>query len=223
MACIEVRDNGVGMSHVLSQKIFELFSQGSNEPRSGDSGIGVGLALVRSIAELHNGTVTAHSDGLGKGSRFVLKLPSVGVPTKPESNESNKDLDSTENGVRIGTGPSRKVIVIDDLPEGRSMLAQLLSLEGYDVFEAGTGMSGLQLAVDQKVDVALIDLGLPDISGHEVAKRILETSESNSMRLIALTGYGQTSDIEKTQESGFHHHLTKPVDLERLFELLQIL
>lgn len=124
-------------------------------------------------------------------------------------------------GTRARDSHSKKVLVVDDLPEGRSMLAQLLSLEGYEVFEAETGMSGLQLAVDQKVDVALIDLGLPDISGHEVAKRILETSESKSIRLIALTGYGQASDIVKTQETGFHYHLTKPVDLDRLIELLQ--
>ena len=215
MACIEVRDNGVGMSEVLSKKIFELFSQGANEPRSGDSGIGVGLALVRSIAELHDGTVTAHSDGLGKGSVFTMKLPLSINPIVIAKEKRN------EMGTRARDSHSKKVLVVDDLPEGRSMLAQLLSLEGYEVFEAETGMSGLQLAVDQKVDVALIDLGLPDISGHEVAKRILETSESKSIRLIALTGYGQASDIVKTQETGFHYHLTKPVDLDRLIELLQ--
>jgi two-component system, chemotaxis family, CheB/CheR fusion protein len=215
MACIEVRDNGVGMSEALSKKIFELFSQGANEPRNGDSGIGVGLALVRSIGELHDGTVTAHSDGLEKGSVFTMKLPLCSHPIW--IGKEKKDV--TESKTEIGH--SKKVLVIDDLPEGRSMLAQLLSLEGYDVIEAETGMAGLQMAVDQNVDVALIDLGLPDISGHEVAKRIRERSENRSMRLIAITGYGQASDMVKTQESGFHYHLTKPVDLERLFELLQ--
>ena len=216
MACIEVRDNGVGMSEILSQKIFELFSQGSNEPRTGDSGIGVGLALVRSIAELHDGTVTAQSDGLGKGSTFELRLPlankNLQVPVVIES--------QTGNGQSARQGDVKKIVVIDDLPEGRSMLAQLLSLEGYDVFEADTGLSGLKLAVDEQVDVALIDLGLPDISGHEVANRIRNQPDSKPIKLIALTGYGQAGDIVKTQESGFHHHLTKPVDLDRLFALI---
>jgi two-component system CheB/CheR fusion protein len=229
MAVIQVRDNGVGMSKVLCQKIFELFSQGENEPRSGDSGIGVGLALVRSIAELHEGTVTAFSDGLGAGSVFTMKLPLAvnlgSAQHKPITEEANLELVSQENQTEQNSsnhsGKAKKVLVIDDLPEGRSMLAQLLSLEGYDVYEAETGLGGLQMAADQNVDVALIDIGLPDISGHEVAKRLVQEIDRKPIRLIALTGYGQSRDLVDTHQSGFHHHLTKPVDLERLFELIK--
>lgn len=216
LACIEVKDNGVGMSDYLCQHTFELFSQGANEPRNKESGIGVGLSLVRSIVELHNGRVSAYSDGLGKGSTFTMSLPVCTEPIaldelQPRQNELQVDPNHNKN---------RKVLVIDDLPEGRSMLAQLLSLDGYDVYEAETGTYGLQLALEKSVDVAIIDLGLPDLTGYEVAEKLLETTAGKSMKLIALTGYGQPSDLKKTKDAGFHYHLTKPVELERLFELL---
>jgi two-component system CheB/CheR fusion protein len=218
MACIKVQDNGVGMSEALSQRIFELFAQGANEPRNGDGGIGVGLALVRSIAELHCGTVTAKSDGPGLGSTFEMRLPlSQSIPSAETPNETYQP----ETKLIPGNLAARKILVIDDLFEGRTMLAQILRLEGYEVIEAETGLEGLHLATDHNVDVALIDIGLPDISGHEVAIKIRSSCEEKPMKLIALTGYGQSSDIAKTKESGFHHHLTKPVDLDRLLELLE--
>jgi two-component system CheB/CheR fusion protein len=216
MACIEVKDNGVGMSEYLSQHTFELFSQGANEPRNKESGIGVGLSLVRSIVELHNGRVSAYSEGLGKGSTFTMKLPICKETNALDDSQPNQK----ERRIDAGHSMGRKVLVIDDLPEGRSMLAQLLSLDGYEVFEAETGTNGLQLALEKNVDVAIIDLGLPDLTGYEVAAKILEAPAGKAMKLIALTGYGQPSDLKKTKDAGFHYHLTKPVELERLFELL---
>jgi two-component system, chemotaxis family, CheB/CheR fusion protein len=220
-ACIVVKDSGVGMSKELSERIFELFAQGENEPRVGDSGIGVGLALVRSIAELHNGTVSAHSDGLGKGSTFEMRIPlitqSASIVAASPVNElsDERSYESTKNA-----NATKRVLIIDDLAEGRSMLAQILSLEGYEVVEAENGLGGYQLATEEKFDVALIDLGLPDMSGHEVARR-LRIHNGHPMSLIALTGYGQEKDLSESRDAGFHHHLTKPVDLERLMILLE--
>ena len=216
MACIEIKDNGVGMSEYLSQHTFELFSQGANEPRNKESGIGVGLSLVRSIVELHSGRVTAFSEGLGKGSTFTMLLPICEEDSLLEESQPQQREIRIDPGHRVG----RKVLVIDDLPEGRSMLAQLLSLDGYEVFEADTGASGLQVALEKNVDIAIIDLGLPDLTGYEVAEKIQESPAGKAMKLIALTGYGQPSDLQKTKDAGFHYHLTKPVELERLFELL---
>lgn len=218
MACVEVSDDGVGMSEALSKKIFELFSQGANEPRNGDTGIGVGLALVRSIVELHGGSVSALSEGLGKGSVFSIQLPLLQDVSNafPVGSLNRKQNTTLEQEGRRRT----KILIIDDLPDGRSMLAQLLSLEGYDVVEAENGTDGLRMALSDSVDVALVDLGLPDISGCEVAQRIRSSQPSCPIQLIALTGYGQGGDIAKTDASGFDHHLTKPVDLERLAALL---
>lgn len=217
-AQIRVRDNGVGMSTELCERVFELFSQGRNEPRSGDSGIGVGLALVRSIAQMHSGTVAATSEGLGKGSLFVLRIPllerpvshDVLVPELVDIDFPNRPTEAT----------SKRVLIVDDLPDGRSMLAQLLSLRGFQVVEAEDGRSGLEAAHKTPFDFALIDLGLPDISGVELAREYLSRYPERSTKLIAITGYGQSKDLSDTAEAGFDHHLTKPVDLQRLFSML---
>lgn len=217
MVRVEVTDTGVGMSKDLCSKIFELFSQGNNEPRSGDGGIGVGLALVKSIAELHAGTVAAYSDGPGLGSRFVLRIPLISeienVVDSPESTDQNA-------GLTPDTAEHRRVLIVDDLPDGRAMLAELLNLHDFEVFEAQSGMEGIRIALEKRVDYALVDIGLPDISGLEVGRTLRANRPHYPISLIALTGYGQEKDIAETKLAGFDHHLTKPVDLNKLFALL---
>lgn len=218
MAEMSFRDNGVGMSKALNERIFELFSQGKNEPRNGDSGIGVGLALVRSIAELHSGTVSAYSDGLGKGSYFKLRIPLAEKPLDPTQLTGADG----QNGASLQpSADGKRVLIVDDLPDGRSMLAQLLSIRGYQVVEAEDGKSGLEAADQQAFDVALIDLGLPDMSGLDVARTYQEKFPSRGTKLIAITGYGQRKDLGDTALAGFHHHLTKPLDIKRLFKIIQ--
>lgn len=214
MAKIEVTDTGVGMSKDLCSKIFELFSQGNNEPRSGDGGIGVGLALVKSIAELHAGSVAAYSDGPGMGSKFVLRIPVVcELETAPA-------LSAGQHVAVPEIVGHRRVLIVDDLPDGRAMLAELLTLHDYEVYEAQSGMEGVRVALEKQVDFALIDIGLPDISGLEVGRTLRANKSNPTITLIALTGYGQEKDIAESKNAGFDHHLTKPVDLTRLFSLL---
>jgi len=207
-AMFRVDDEGVGMGSDVLPKIFGLFVQGEHTLERAQGGLGIGLTLVRTLVELHGGTVTAESPGVGLGSAFTVRLPRVelsvdqdGMPARPRA-------------IR------RRVLIVEDNDDVREMLKLLLQQEGHEVYEAADGTEGVRAASRLKPDVALVDLGLPILDGYEVA-RFIRRQAYQPQRLIALTGYGQTADRQRALKAGFDDHLVKPVDPERLAELLQ--
>ncbi len=217
-ACIEsgclrvaVRDNGQGIDPPILPYIFDLFIQAERTPDRSQGGLGLGLALVKSLAVLHGGRVEAHSAGLGKGSEFVVYLPCLAEA--PEV--SPPPLDVQPRGAR-----GLRVLVVDDNVDAAQMLATLLEMNGYEVSIAYDGKGALASAVQAPPDVALLDIGLPDIDGHELARRLRAMPETTQAVLVALTGYGQVEDQRRAYKAGFDHHMAKPADLAKLLELL---
>jgi two-component system CheB/CheR fusion protein len=203
-AIVLITDEGDGIPPEALSQLFEPFFQASRRSRAG---LGLGLSLARSIARAHGGDITAASDGIGKGASFEVRLPIV-----DESTETGIDLAAALAG-RTGT-PA--IVLVDDDAEGRSSLGLLLQTAGYEVFEAGDGTSGLQLIEKEQPSVAVLDIGLPDISGLEVARRVRRKFGPNKIRLIALTGFGRQDDREAAVEAGCDMHLVKPIDFATL-------
>jgi CheY-like chemotaxis protein len=197
------------MSDQVLASVFEPFVQvGASLSRS-EGGLGIGLSLVRSIVELHRGRVTAHSDGPGRGSEFVVRLPlSYSVPAAPKSS----------GPVRVSRG--LRVLVIEDNSDVRHMLKTLLELEGHDVEAANDGLQGLEMIELYQPDVALVDIGLPELDGYEVARQVRGNPENENVYLVALTGYSDRKDRRRALQCGFDAHLAKPVDLDSLTRLL---
>ena len=208
---VAVRDNGQGIDPPILPYIFDLFIQAERTPDRSQGGLGLGLALVKSLAVLHGGRVEAHSDGLGKGSEFVVYLPCLAEA--PEA--SMPQLDMQSRGTR-----GLKVLVVDDNVDAAQMLATLLEMNGYEVAIEYDGQGALASAVQAPPDVALLDIGLPDIDGHELARRLRAMPETTQAMLVALTGYGQAEDRQRAHNAGFDHHMAKPADLAKLLELL---
>jgi signal transduction histidine kinase/ActR/RegA family two-component response regulator len=205
-AVLDVMDTGAGIPPGLGDKIFELFVQSDRELDRAQGGLGIGLTLVKTLVELHGGTVEVRSDGPAKGSTFTVRLPCVPAPvTAPAA-------------APLPPAPPvrRRILVIEDGEDAREMLRVLLTLQGHDVHEVADGQAGVDMAISVTPDVALVDVGLPGIDGYEVARRIRAAAEGKAIFLIALTGYGQLEDRLRAQEAGFDAHLTKPVSPERL-------
>jgi PAS domain S-box-containing protein len=211
-AVLVVRDTGVGIAPEFLPRVFDLFSQQDSSLARTRGGLGVGLTLVRNLVEMHGGSVEAESDGPGKGSTFVVRLPLVdgSAPAVPRSE-------------RIGDHaplPGRRVLIVDDNADSAETLAILLRRFGHEVRTAADGASALELARREPPDVALLDIGLPIMDGLELARRMREDLGLTRAYLIALTGYGQEEDRRKSRAAGFDAHLVKPVDLDRLRRIL---
>ena len=206
---LAVIDQGMGLSPDELDEIFEPFVQGRRG--AGRGGLGLGLALVRSIVEAHDGQITAHSGGPTRGSRFIVRLP-VSQGSVEDGGQARHRADS---GVRPGA-LGRRLVLIEDDEDGRVMLATLLRAHGFEVFEASDGSEGIAAIIDHRPDIALVDLGLPDMHGLEVGRRAREHFDRTQLQLIALTGFGQQSDREAVFAAGFDHHLVKPVDTAAL-------
>ncbi|MEZ6040803.1 MAG: PAS domain S-box protein [Planctomycetaceae bacterium] len=209
---ISVADDGIGMSEQTLATAFEMFSQANSLAAGSEGGLGLGLALVSTICQLHGGTVTAESEGLGRGSTLRITLPGV-VASFDDQMPSGSMVESTYSPIRPQI---RRILLIDDLPTGRAMLARCLTANGFEVMEAETGENGIELARKNRPDVVIADIGLPDISGFDVARRLRQHPETRHLPLFALTGYGQESDLLKSKGAGFNLHLTKPVDLSAM-------
>ena len=210
-ALLRVSDSGVGMSPDLLPRIFDLFVQGDQPPERASGGLGIGLTLVRQLVELHDGRVEARSAGPGQGSVFTIRLP-VARTTVPD------DAGSRQAGV----APCR-ILVVEDNADARDMLLALLTLDRHEVVTAADGPAGVDAALRLRPDVALVDIGLPGLNGYEVARRIRATESGRAIKLIALTGYGQSEDMRQAREAGFDLHLVKPVEPGRLDEALRAL
>lgn len=207
-AVIRVTDDGSGIPAPMLGCIFEPFVQTDQPLARTGGGLGVGLTLVRSLVRMHGGDVTATSGGPGLGSEFTIRLPlaaegKVAVPV-PRA---------------VANGSPRHVLLVEDNPDARRSMARLLAMWGHKVGVAGDGLSGVERAVADRPHIALVDVGLPDIDGYEVARRVREAAGSD-IYLIALTGYGQPEDRRLTEEAGFNRHLVKPVAPDELRRLL---
>jgi PAS domain S-box-containing protein len=208
-AVIRVRDDGIGLAPEHLPHIFEMFSQVQPALARSHGGLGIGLALVRALAALHGGSVNARSEGPGRGSEFELRLP---LPVQPPVAEA----------VAAAPAPApdaRRVMVVDDNPDAAESLALLLELQGHEVRTAHDGPGAVALAQGFRPEVAIVDIGLPGLSGYEVARRIRGQDGGRRMLLVALTGWGQAQDKQAALEAGFDRHLTKPVAPEQLDEL----
>jgi PAS domain S-box-containing protein len=210
---IRVRDTGSGIAASLLPHVFEMFTQGPRTTQQGRGGLGVGLALVRSLVELHGGTVEAHSAGPGEGSEFVVRLPLADVvrePT-PQPRPAIGDDDVAR----------KRVIVVDDNDDQVQSLAMLLSLMGHSVSLAHSGPEALDLASSFRPDVMLIDIGMPGMGGYEVARRVRELPGMGNVLLIAQTGWGSDVDRQRSTDAGFDDHLVKPVTPATLEEVMR--
>jgi PAS domain S-box-containing protein len=210
-AVIEVRDTGIGISPDILPQIFDLFTQADHSLAHAQGGLGIGLTLVRELVEIHGGTVTASSAGIGQGSVFTVRLPALSVESPvAESVPVQSALPM----------PKFRILVVEDYADAAESLTMLLQAEGHEVETADCGMKALERAQAFRPQVVLLDIGLPDLDGYEVARRLRAAPETRDAVLIALTGYGQIEDRERSQAAGFNHHLLKPVNYEKLSALL---
>ncbi|HQU41884.1 MAG: hypothetical protein B7Z73_02535 [Planctomycetia bacterium 21-64-5] len=210
-AVLRVRDTGVGIAPEILPRIFDLFTQGERSLDRAQGGLGIGLALVKRLVEMHAGTV-AVSSFLGQGSEFVVRLPVVPPPDpRPPSPETEQAQPA---------GPSLRVLVVDDNVDTVTTLAMLVQESGHEVRTAYDGAGVLEAALDYRPNVVLLDIGLPGLNGFEVAKRIRQQPALNNAVLVAMTGYGRETDRQRSQEAGFDHHLVKPGDFGKVLEIL---
>jgi signal transduction histidine kinase/ActR/RegA family two-component response regulator len=211
-AVLQVRDEGQGITPEEIPHIFKLFVQGPQSIARPQGGIGLGLTLVQRLAEMHGGEVTVFSAGRGQGSLFTVRLPIVEAPTQLSAGEAP-----------VPHAQQRRILLVEDNEDGRHMMETMLTLEGHIVRTASTGEGAVQAAIEWGADIALIDIGLPDIDGHEVARRIRALGLDNPPKLVALSGFGQPSDLHNAYEAGFDLHLTKPVAPQFLHDVMSAL
>ena len=210
---VRVKDTGIGMPPQHLPRVFEMFSQGDSGPERSQGGLGIGLAVVRGLVEMHGGSVAAHSAGSGQGSEFVVRLPALAEePVAQPSTAGAADARPT-------TTP-RRILVVDDSPDNAESLALLLRLGGNEVETAHDGVEALAVAERWRPDVVLLDLAMPKVDGYEVCRRMRERPWGQRTVLIAQTGRGCDDDHQRTGAAGFDGHLVKPVDITQLQELL---
>ncbi len=210
-AIVSVRDNGIGIAADQLASVFDMFTQVDRSSRRAQGGLGIGLTLVRSLVALHGGRVEARSEGLGSGSEFVVELPMVAV--------AGRILPSDESKT-VGQLPRRRILVVDDNRDAAESLGELLSALGAIVRVVHSGREALETLDSFAPDSVLLDIGMPDMDGYEVARKIRSTAEHGDVLLIALTGWGQEHDQRRSLAAGFDHHVVKPPDIDKLRDLL---
>jgi two-component system CheB/CheR fusion protein len=213
-AVVRVADTGIGMPPDMLDKAFDLFAQADQTLDRSQGGLGIGLTLARRLVDLHGGTVTATSAGLGKGSEFTVRLPLLPAGTKPPT---VAERPTPRKPLRLGR---RRILVVDDNPDSADSLALLLGLWKHEVKTAPDGPTALKLAPTYKPDVVILDIGLPRMNGYQVARELRKLPALKNAMLVALSGYGQEEDRRQSKEAGFVHHLMKPVDPDELRAVL---
>jgi len=209
---IRVRDTGIGIPAEQLPRIFDLFTQVRSD--HSQSGLGIGLALVRRLLQMHGGTITAHSEGPGQGTEFLIRLPLLLETTQAANGENSTTASGDAPPVR------RRILVADDNADALETLATVLELGGHEVFSAANGSLALESAERHLPEVALLDIGMPLLDGYEVARRIRAQAWGQRITLVALTGWGQDADRRRSRDAGFDSHLVKPLDLDKLTQLL---
>jgi len=207
-AVLEVRDQGAGIAPEMLGEVFKLFVQGPQGPDRTRGGLGLGLAVVRRLVEMHGGSVRAASAGPNLGSTFTVRLPAV----EPVLSAAEPPAPAVSGRLRI--------LVIEDNDDGREMLRTMLELHGHEVRVASTGVEGIAEARRWRADVVLLDVGLPDLDGYEVARRLHAERETAHAKLVAITGYGQAEDEQRAYRAGIDVHVTKPVEPQELLRIL---
>ena len=217
-AVISVQDNGVGLPSDMLARIFEMFVQVDASRERSRQGLGIGLTLVKRLVELHDGEVDARSEGPGKGSEFIVRLPALADQRVARSNAAPRPTPATDR--RRGDMARFRILVVDDHHDASDSLATLLRLLGHEVRVAYDGVAGLEAAASFKPQVALLDIGMPGMDGIELGTRLRRDPAFEGMLLIALTGYGRDEDRRRSSEAGFDAHLVKPADVAALNALL---
>jgi CheY-like chemotaxis protein len=213
-AVLRVRDNGIGIKPELLPRIFDMFFQAERRTTDAQGGLGIGLSLVSALVELHGGAVEAHSDGLGSGSEFVVRLPLL---AHEQADDSGLKPDAQSAGTPF---PASRVLVVDDNIDAADSLGMLLRMQGQDVTVLYDAPSALAHAEANPPSVAFLDLGMPKMDGYELARRFRESPKLQNALLIAVTGWGQPEDRQRTHKAGFNLHVVKPVDLDTLRKVL---
>ena len=218
-----VRDSGIGIDAELLPRVFDLFVQAEQQIDRAQGGLGIGLSLVRRLVQMHDGSIEARSQGIGHGCEFIVRFPAVNPPDFRASVECPQRVEiASRRRASDFNGKSRKVLVVDDNRDAATSLAKLLDrLWGQNVQIANDGPSALETAREFLPELIFLDIGLPGISGYEVANELRADPEFSSTTLVALTGWGQESDFQKSKECGFDHHLVKPVDLDAIRAILE--
>jgi len=207
-----VRDNGMGIPPDLLPTLFDRFVQGTRTIDRSEGGLGLGLSIVRSLVVLHNGTVDVRSEGVGKGSEFEVRLQAVERETVQPRAITPLEVEAVK---------ARKVLIVDDNTDAAELLADALSRLGHETRVAFDGPSGLDTAAGFRPDIAFLDIGLPAMDGYELARRIRSELDAPNLRLVALTGYGQPSDRQKSAEAGFDSHMVKPINIHAVATTIQ--
>ncbi len=211
---IRVKDNGIGMTSSKIKRMFDLF-EGDHKPLMGIGGLGIGLNIVKKLVLMHKGNVTAKSKGKNKGSEFIIEIPLIKNYQMPD--------DAVARGKKQKTtlkNELSKVLIVEDNKDIRDSISKILSHRGHEVKMTHMGLTAIKISKKFKPNVALIDIGLPDINGYKVAKILKEQNKNKKIKLIAFTGYGQEKDKLLSKEAGFDHHLTKPIDINDLTRLI---
>jgi PAS domain S-box-containing protein len=210
-AVIMVKDNGVGIETAMLGKVFDMFTQIDRSLEQSQGGLGVGLNIVKQLVEMHGGTVTAHSAGLGKGSEFSIHLPVVLAVHQQQDSSGDEPA---------ATSTRHRILVVDDNRDAASSMAMMLQMMGNDVRTANDGLAGIQVAEAFFPDLILLDIGMPKLNGFDTCRRIREQPWGKNVVIVALTGWGQDEDKQRSQEAGFDSHVVKPVDPATLEQLL---
>ena len=212
-ALVRVQDNGVGIPPEMLDEVFDMFTQVNRTLDRSQGGLGIGLSLVRRLTEMHGGEVTAHSQGLDHGSTFSVRLPLMDAAPSTAASDEAAQCDPPQR-------PRLRILVIDDIADVADVLKMLLDLEGFETLVAYSGQTALESAREFRPDVVICDIGLPEMDGHEIARRLRGDPKVASATLIALTGWGAEGEVRRTRESGFDFHLVKPVDANALLDML---
>jgi CheY-like chemotaxis protein/anti-sigma regulatory factor (Ser/Thr protein kinase) len=211
-AVIRVRDNGIGIAAEHLGTLFDLFVQVDTAIERSRDGLGIGLTLVRRLVELHGGTVHVHSAGPGRGSEFTVRLAVLPAPT--ESPATDAPAPAPVHAI------ARRVLVVDDSPDAAESLAMLVEFEGHEVYQAHDGAEAVRTAERVRPDIVLMDIGLPVLSGYEACRRLRAQAWGAAIVIVALTGWGQEEDRERSRAAGFDLHLVKPVDRDDLLRVV---
>lgn len=206
---VTVKDNGAGIPLDKLDSIFDMFMQVEHTAERSQGGLGIGLTLVKRLAEMHGGTIEAKSGGEGQGSEFVVTLPVL-----------HKPADAVSSVATVQTPPKRRILIVDDNKDSADSLAMLLEITGNQTYMAHDGEEAVAAVEKFRPEVVLLDIGLPKLDGHEVCRRVREQPWGQDIIVIALTGWGQEDDRRKSEEAGFNGHLVKPVDYDKLLALL---